>query len=65
MPLLLLILLTGVFGYFLWRRCTSGLTRNCRWRQARAQAQWRCSYCGAVEPGEAAPRICRNPQRKP
>lgn len=64
MPVLLLLLLAGVFAYFLWRRHATSLTRNCRWRQQRAQGQWRCSYCGAAEPGEAAPRICRDPQRK-
>ncbi|WP_291730032.1 hypothetical protein [Leisingera sp. F5] len=65
MPLLLLLLLAGVFGYFLWRRSATGLTRNCRWRQQRAKGQWFCSYCGAVAPGGEAPRFCRNPQRKP
>ncbi len=55
--------MAGVFAYFLWRRHATSLTRNCRWRQQRAQGQWRCSYCGAAEPGDAAPRICRDPRR--
>lgn len=63
MPVLLLILLAAVLAYLLWRRRTTSLTRNCRWRQQRAQGQWRCLYCGAVETGGAAPTVCRNPQR--
>ena len=65
MPVLLLLLLAGVLAYFLWRRRSTSLTRNCRWRQQRAQARWRCLYCGAVQEGEAAPVICRNPKRRP
>jgi len=61
---LLFVLAVGVLCYFLWRHTALDLTRNCRWRQAKAEGHWRCSYCGAVEPGEAAPRTCRNPQRK-
>jgi hypothetical protein len=63
MPIPVLILLAGVLAYFLWRRKTTSLTRNCRWRQERAQAQWRCHYCGAVAPGAAMPTTCGNPQR--
>ncbi|MFW8635803.1 hypothetical protein [Cribrihabitans pelagius] len=62
MPVLLLLLLAGVLAYLFWRRRTTSLTRHCRWRQELAQAQWRCSACGAVEPGTAPPRICRKPQ---
>ena len=64
MPLLLLILLAGVMAYFLWRSRTSSLSRNCRWRQQKAQGRWHCAYCGAVEEGDAAPRICRAPPRR-
>ena len=64
MPVLLLILLAGVLAYFLWRRSATSLTRDCRWRRERVRAQWRCSFCGAVEQGEETPRICRNPQRR-
>ncbi|MBE1297282.1 hypothetical protein [Phycobacter azelaicus] len=63
MPILLLILLAGVFAYFIWRRSTSTLSRNCRWRAERSKRQWRCTYCGAVQPGEAQPRHCLNPAR--
>ncbi len=58
MPILLLLLLTGVFGYFIYRRKTTTLTRECRWRQERSQQRWRCSNCGAVQPGTAEPRDC-------
>ncbi|KIC16977.1 hypothetical protein RA20_16320 [Leisingera sp. ANG-Vp] len=61
---LLFVLAIGVFCYFLWRRFAMNLTRNCRWRQERAQARWRCSFCGAVDEGTESPRICRNPHRK-
>jgi hypothetical protein len=60
MPVLILILLLAVLAYFIWRARTSSLSRNCRWRQEKARGQWRCAYCGAVEPGAEAPRICRN-----
>ena len=58
MPILIVFLLTGVFGYFIWRRMTGTLSRDCRWRQQRSQHRWQCSNCGAVQPGEAAPRHC-------
>lgn len=61
MPLLLLILLAGVMAYFVWRNRTSALRRTCRWRQQRSQGRWHCQYCGAVQMGREAPRICRNP----
>ena len=48
MPILLLILLAGVFAYFIWRHTTSSLTRNCRWRAERSKGQWRCTFCGAA-----------------
>ncbi|WP_425078936.1 hypothetical protein [Ruegeria denitrificans] len=47
MPVLLLLLATGVFAYFLWRSHHSGLTRDCRWRQDKSHGIWRCSFCGA------------------
>ncbi|MEP2717137.1 hypothetical protein [Pseudophaeobacter sp.] len=58
MPLLILLLVTGVFAYFTYRRMTTTLTRDCRWRQERAQGQWRCGNCDAVKPGLAEPRDC-------
>ncbi|MGR3622774.1 hypothetical protein [Pseudophaeobacter sp.] len=58
MPILILLLLTGVFAYFIWRRMTSTLTRACRWRQERSQDRWRCGNCGALQPGRAEPRDC-------
>ncbi|MDE4174746.1 hypothetical protein PXK01_11315 [Phaeobacter sp. PT47_59] len=61
MPILLLILLAGVLAYFIWRNRTSTLTRHCRWRAERSKGQWRCTSCGAVQPGEAQPRHCLNP----
>ncbi|MEZ0466405.1 hypothetical protein [Phaeobacter sp. SYSU ZJ3003] len=64
MPILLLILLAGVFAYFIWRHTTSSLTRNCRWRAERSKGQWRCTFCGAVQQGDAAPRQCLNPARQ-
>ena len=58
MPVLILLLLTGVFGYFIWRRKTSTMSRDCRWRQQRSQHRWQCTNCGAVQPGAAEPRDC-------
>ncbi len=63
MPVLLLILLMGVFAYFLWRRTTTTLTRNCRWRAERSKGQWRCTFCGAIQPGNETPRHCHNPAK--
>ncbi|MEP4036819.1 MULTISPECIES: hypothetical protein [unclassified Pseudophaeobacter] len=58
MPILLLLLLTGVFAYFIYRRKTTTLTRDCRWRQERSQNQWRCTSCDAVKSGATEPRDC-------
>lgn len=58
MPLLILLLLLGVFAYMFWQRRTSTLTRLCAWRQEKSAGQWRCAVCGAVSPGEKAPRDC-------
>ncbi|GGH38759.1 hypothetical protein SAMN05444007_11139 [Cribrihabitans marinus] len=54
----LVILAIGVLAYFIWRARTSSLTRACRWRQDKAAQQWRCAYCGAVQPGLDPPRAC-------
>lgn len=59
MPFLLLLLLFGCLGYLYWRRQTTTLTRNCRWRQDRSAGGWRCAFCGAEQAGEASPRACR------
>ncbi|MGR3760430.1 hypothetical protein ACUXV3_09925 [Roseobacteraceae bacterium NS-SX3] len=60
---IILILAVGVFCYFAWRHHATALTRNCRWRQQRSEGCWRCSFCGAVEPGDVQPRICRDPRK--
>jgi hypothetical protein len=57
-PVLVIVLLLGVFGYLWWQRRTSTLTRLCAWRQERAAGQWRCVACGAVSPGDQPPRQC-------
>ena len=58
MPVLILLLAIGVFGYLYWRRKTTTLTRNCRWRLHKAEAQWRCAFCGATTASVAEPRAC-------
>ncbi len=58
MPLLLLVLLIGVFAYAWFARRGSTLTRACLWRQEKAAGQWRCAACGAVQKGAAGPRHC-------
>ncbi|KAE9632700.1 hypothetical protein [Parasedimentitalea maritima] len=63
MPILLLLLLAGVLGYFVWRHKTSTLTRNCRWRQDKRMGEWRCTFCGARDPGEDSPRECLRDQQ--
>lgn len=63
MPVLILLLLVGVFGYFVWRRKTSTLTRHCRWRQQRSKGQWHCQNCGALQLGLAEPRDCLRGKR--
>ncbi len=47
MPILALLLLGGVLAYLYWRRKTTTLTRNCRWREDRQAGDWACAYCGA------------------
>jgi hypothetical protein len=48
MPILLLVLLLGVLAYLYWRRRTTTLTRNCRWRADRTQGAgcYHCVSCG-------------------
>lgn len=58
MPVLLLILLVGVLAYLGWRRTTTTLTRDCRWRADRAKGHWRCAFCGAETESDGPPRHC-------
>jgi hypothetical protein len=65
MPVLLLILTVGVFGYLYWQWRTTTLTRTCRWRLDRSAGpgHYRCVACGAVcdlPPGQP-PRACLRP----
>ncbi|MFO1174266.1 MAG: hypothetical protein U1E48_03540 [Paracoccaceae bacterium] len=61
MPLLLLVLLVGVFTYMWFARRGRTLTRDCRWREDRTLGQncYRCAACGATCEGE--PRDCLKP----
>lgn len=61
MPVLLLLLALGVIAYLYWRRRTTSLTRNCRWRFSRARGGWQCAYCGGAAPGADPPRHCAAP----
>lgn len=65
MPILILILVAGVFLYLWLSRRTSTLTRACRWRMDRATGPdvWRCAACGAVTtvPAGKRPRDCLRP----
>ncbi|MBS0564798.1 MAG: hypothetical protein JSR87_10080 [Proteobacteria bacterium] len=58
MPLLLLVLVVGVFAYAWLARRGTRLTRDCRWREDRTlgAGHYRCAACGAVTTG--APRRC-------
>lgn len=56
MPFLLLALLIPVFLWY--RRATTTLTRNCRWRQARARGVWRCAFCRAETTDKDQPGDC-------
>ncbi|SDC51913.1 hypothetical protein SAMN04488239_102425 [Ruegeria marina] len=60
MPVLLLLMALGVFGYFLWRSRTTTLTRNCRWRLDRGADEWYCAYCGGRARGgvDKSPTCC-------
>jgi len=62
MPVLLLLLLLGVLGYLFWRRKTTTLTRDCRWRRAPDGEGWRCAFCGASDPDPTPPRDCLRPR---
>jgi hypothetical protein len=53
----LILLLVGTLGYLFWRRMTTTLTRECRWRQT-GPGHWRCSFCGATADGETQPTHC-------
>jgi hypothetical protein len=57
MPILLILLLIGVFAYLYWQRRTTTLTRNCRWRQT-APGHWWCAYCGAETDADKSPIVC-------
>lgn len=57
MPILLILLLFAVLGYLYWRRKTTTLTRDCRWRRT-APGHWRCAFCGAETASEASPLAC-------
>ena len=65
MPVLLLILAVGVFGYLWWQWRTTTLTRTCRWRLDRSvgPGHYACAACGAVcdMPIGKAPRDCLRP----
>ena len=57
MPVLLILLFLGVLAYLYWRRKTTTLTRDCRWRRT-AQGEWRCAFCGAETSSENSPVLC-------
>lgn len=65
MPILLLILLVGVFLYLWIDRRGSTLTRTCRWRLDRTlgEAAYRCASCGATTTttDRRGPRHCLRP----
>lgn len=69
MPVLLLILGLGVFGYLWWQWRTTTLTRTCRWRLDRSvgPGHWACAACGAVcdVADGKAPRDCLRPPGDP
>jgi hypothetical protein len=69
MPVLMLILAVGVFGYLWWQWRTTTLTRLCRWRLDRSVGPGHhvCAACGAacdLPPGKA-PRDCLRPPDEP
>lgn len=65
MPLLLILLLIGVFLYLWIDRRGSTLTRACRWRLDRTQGEgaYRCASCGAttLSSDPSGPRQCLRP----
>ena len=64
MPILLLALLLGVLAYLYWRRRTTTLTRDCRWRQDRAAGDWVCAASGERAMSQDAPTFCAARPRK-
>ncbi len=60
-PILILLLL-AVLAWLWWRWRFTTLTRDCRWREHRAEGVWRCAFCGA-ETGEGPPRRCLKDQQ--
>jgi hypothetical protein len=60
MPILLVLLLFGTLAYLWWRRRTTTLTRDCRWRLDRTAGDWHCASCGArtANTGGVAPTVC-------
>ncbi|MFP7569877.1 hypothetical protein ACGKZZ_03775 [Marivita sp. S2033] len=65
MPIFLILLLLGVLAYLFWRRKTTTLTRECRWRQVQL-GQWRCAFCGAETASQSSPLVClRNDRTTP
>ncbi|MCK0150570.1 hypothetical protein MWU54_11080 [Marivita sp. S6314] len=64
MPVLLILLLLGVLGYLYWKRASTTLTRDCRWRRI-GPGQWRCAFCGAETASQDSPLMClRLPDEK-
>ena len=57
----LVILGVGTFAYLWWRWRTTTLTRDCRWREDRAEGGWRCAFCGA-RAAKGPPRVCLKDQ---
>jgi hypothetical protein len=64
MPILLILLLFGVLAYLYWRRKTTTLTRECRWRRT-APGEWRCAFCGAETVSEDSPLLCLRRENDP
>ncbi|WP_146161974.1 hypothetical protein, partial [Pseudogemmobacter blasticus] len=66
MLILLPVLLVAVLVWMWITRRNSTLTRACRWRRDRRQAEdaWRCAACGATARG-SEPRDCLRPPRGP
>jgi len=64
MILLLPLLAIAVFLALWLSRRNSTLTRQCLWREQRAEGLWRCASCGAETPatGAKAPRHCLRPR---
>jgi len=58
MPILLILLALGVLTFLWYRRRTTALTRDCRWRMDKTQSQWRCAFCGAEQSGLSEPKTC-------